>query len=347
MIKIAIVGTGGMANSHAKAFQGIAGCKLVAACDLVRAKARSFATRHGIPAVYTDAEEMLDDLPVDAIANVTSDAAHCLVSLAAIRRGKHVLCEKPLAVNYAEAKKMAAAAKRKGVINMVNFSYRDAAAIHRARALVDEGAIGRVLHLEASYLQSWLSAKHWGDWRQGSAWLWRLSKDHGSGGVLGDIGVHILDFATYAAGEIKRVDCRLKAFAKARGDKLRGYKLDANDSAVIGVELANGAIGTIHASRWATGHANSLLLRVFGDKGAIVVDLDRSRNEVQVCRGEDIHQMKWRTVRCRRTPDMYHRFVSSIKSGKNDQPDFARGAAIQKVIDACFDSDARRRPVNV
>ena len=347
MIKIAIVGTGGMANSHAEAFQGIAGCRLVAACDVIRARARSFAKRHGIPAVYTDAEEMLDDVPVDAIANVTSDAAHCPVSLAAIRRGKHVLCEKPLAVNYAEARKMAAAAKRKGVINMVNFSYRNAPAIHRARALVDEGAIGRVLHLEASYLQSWLSAAYWGNWRKGSTWLWRLSKAHGSGGVLGDIGVHILDFATYAAGEIKRVDCLLKAFPKAKGDKLRGYTLDANDSAVIGVELANGAIGTIHTSRWATGHANSLLLRVFGDKGAIVVDLDRSYNEVQVCEGRDIHKMKWRTLRCRRTPDMYHRFVSSIKAGENDQPDFARGAVIQKVMDACFESDVRGRPIDV
>ncbi len=330
MIKIAIVGTGGMAHSHAEAFQGIAGCRLVAACDVIRARARSFAKRYDIPAVYTDAEKMLDNVPVDAIANVTSDAAHCPISLAAIRRGKHVLCEKPLAVSYAEAKKMAAAAKRRGVINMVNFSYRNSPAIHRARALVEEGAIGRVLHLEASYLQSWLSAKYWADWRRGSAWLWRLSKAHGSGGVLGDSGVHILDLATYAAGDIKRVDCRLKTFPKAKGDKLKGYTLDANDSAVIGVELANGAIGTIHTSRWATGHANSLLLRIFGDEGAIVVDLDRSYSEVRVCRGKDIHRLKWRTLRCRRTPDIYHRFVSSIKAGENDQPDFARGPSYRK-----------------
>ncbi len=347
MIKIGIVGTGGMASAHAQAFRGIAGCRLVAACDVVKGKARSFAKQYGIPAVYTDVEEMLDGTPVDAIANVTSDAAHCPVSLAAIGRGKHVLCEKPLAVNYAEAKKMAAAAKRKGIINMVNFSYRNAPAIHKAHELVDGGAIGRVIHVEASYLQSWLSSTHWGDWRKGSAWLWRLSKGHGSGGVLGDIGVHILDFASYAAGDIKQVNCDLKTFTKVKGDRIRGYKLDACDSAVIGVELANGAIGTIHTSRWATGHVNSLLLRIYGDKGAIVVDLDRSYNELSVCRGKDVDKSKWRSLRCRRTPDMYHRFVKSIKTGENDQPDFARGAAIQKVIDACFASDVKGRAVSV
>jgi predicted dehydrogenase len=347
MIKIGIVGTGGMAQAHAQAYQKIRGCRLVAACDIIPARARKFAKEFGIPSVYTDAEELLDDAPVDAISVVTSDAAHCPISLAAIRRGKHVLCEKPLAVNYPEARKMAAAAKRKGVINLVNLSYRNAPALHKAHELVAGGAIGRVMHVEASYLQSWLSSKYWGDWRKGSGWLWRLSKAHGSLGVLGDIGVHIFDFASYAAGDIRRVDCRLKTFPKAKGNVVKGYKLDANDSAVATVELANGAIGTIHTTRWATGHANSLLLRIFGDKGGIVVDLDRSYNEVQVCHGKDIDKLKWRTVRCRRVPNMYRRFINSIKTGKNDQPDFARGAAIQKALDACLKSDKTGKAVRV
>lgn len=347
MIKIGIVGTGGMAHSHAQAFHRIPGCKLVAACDVIPARARAFAKEFGIPASYADAEELLDDAPVDAISVVTSDAAHCPVSLAAIRRGKHVLCEKPLAVNYAEARTMAAAAKRKGVINLVNLSYRNAPAIHKARDLVAGGAIGRVIHMEASYLQGWLSSKHWGNWRKRSGWLWRLSKAHGSLGVLGDLGVHLFDFATYGAGDIAKVDCRLKTFPKAKGDRVKGYKLDANDSVVATVELANGAIGTIHTTRWATGHANSLLLRIFGDKGGIVVDLDQSYNQLQLCRGKDIDKLKWRTVRCPRVPDMYRRFITSIKTEENDQPDFARGAAIQKVLDACLKSDATGRVVRV
>jgi len=347
MIKIGIVGTGGMAHAHARAFQRIRGCKLVAACDVIPARARAFAKEFDIPAWYADAEELLDDVPVDAISVVTSDGAHCPVSLAAVRRGRHVLCEKPLAVNYAEARKMAAAAKRKGVINLVNLSYRNSPAIHKVHDLVAGGAIGRVMHMEASYLQSWLSSKYWGDWRKGSGWLWRLSTAHGSLGVLGDIGVHIFDFASYGAGDIAKVDCRLKTFPKAKGDRVKGYTLDANDSAVATVELTNGAVGTIHTTRWATGHANSLVLRIFGDKGGIVVDLDRSYNELQLCRGKDIDKLKWRTVRCPRVPSMYRRFIDSIKTGNNDQPDFARGAAIQKVLDACVRSDKTGRAVRV
>jgi predicted dehydrogenase len=242
---------------------------------------------------------------------------------------------------------MAAAAKRKGVVNLVNFTYRNAPAIHKAHELVADGAIGRVLHFEASYLQGWLSSKCWGDWRTDPHWLWRLSKAHGSQGTLGDIGVHILDFASYAAGDIKRVNCRLRTYSKAKGDTVKGYKLDANDSVVATLELAGGALGTLHTTRWATGHENSLLLRIFGDKGAIVVDLDRSYNELQVCRGKDVDAVKWRTVRCRRVPDIYHRFITGIKTGEPDQPDFARGAAIQKVLDACFKSDATGRAVTV
>ena len=347
MIRIAIVGTGGMANAHAQAYAKIKGCKLVAGCDVIPERAKAFAERHGIPNAYGDVDEMLADVEFDALSNVTSDAAHAPVSLKAIAAGKHVLCEKPLATNYPDARKMASAAKRKGVINMVNFSYRNSAAIHRAHRLIRQGAIGRVIHVEASYLQSWLTSTHWGNWREGPAWLWRLSTAHGSKGVLGDIGVHIIDFASYAAGDIKSVNCRLKTFPKAKGGRVGKYKLDANDSAVMTVELANGAVGAIHTTRWATGHKNSLLLRVYGDKGGIVVDLDKSYTELRICRGKAMHEAAWSTIKCRPTPSIYRRFIKSVRRGVNDQPDFARGAAIQKVLDACFQSDAEGRAVKV
>jgi len=347
MIRIAIVGTGGMANTHARAFASIRGCKVVAACDIIPERVEQFAERHNIPAAYTDFDRLLAEVDVDAVSNVTSDAGHAPVSLKAIAKGKHVLCEKPLATNYADAAAMARAAKRKGVINMVNFSYRNSSAIHRAHDLIKRGAIGRVMHLEASYLQGWLASRYWGSWEDSPGWLWRLSSAHGSKGVLGDLGVHILDFASYAAGDIREVNCRLKTFPKVKGNRLGEYVLDANDSAVITVTLESGAIGTVHTTRWATGHANSLLLRVYGDRGAIVVDLDKSYNELQICRGKNVHRNEWRTVRCRPTPNIYQRFIKSIRTGKNEQPDFARGAAIQKVLDACFQSDAEGKAIAV
>ena len=347
MIRIAIVGTGGMANGHATAFAQIRGCKVVAACDLIAERANAFAERHGIPHVYSDVDELLADEECDAVSNVTSDSAHAPVSLKAIGMGKHVLCEKPLATNYPDARKMAAAAARAHVINMVNLSYRNASAIQRAHDLIERGDIGRVMHVEASYLQSWLASPYWGEWRKSPGLLWRLSTAHGSMGVLGDVGVHILDFASYAAGDIRSVSCRLKTFPKAKGNRIGQYKLDANDSAVMTVEFANGAIGTIHTTRWATGHKNSLLLRVYGDEGAVVVDLDSSYSELRICRGKNIDTQQWSVLKCRRTPTVYQRFIKSIRAGVNDQPDFARGAAIQKALDACFQSDAEGRAVEI
>ena len=270
MIKLAVVGTGGMANAHARSFQAIRGVKIVAACDVIPEKVAAFAERYAIPETYTDVEELLAMADVDAVTNVTPDAFHARVALAVIKRGKHILSEKPLATCYADAKKMADAAARKGVINMVNLSYRNSSAIHRAAKLVRAGPSARVMHLEASYLQGWLGSMYWGDWKAGPGTLWRLSTRHGSKGVLGDIGVHILDFATYPAGDIASVNCRLKTFHKAKGDRIGEYPLDANDSAVITVELAGGAIGTIHTTRWAVGHAElACCLRIYGDKGAI------------------------------------------------------------------------------
>jgi predicted dehydrogenase len=349
MINLAIVGTGGMANTHAQSFSQIPGCRITAVCDVVEQRAADFAARHKLPAgaACADLKQLLAKAPCDAVSVVTGDAGHAPVTLACLAAGKHVLCEKPLATNYADARKMAAAAAKAGRINMTNFSYRNSSAIHAAAKLVREGAIGRVIHFEACYLQSWLASPYWGDWRKGSTWLWRLSRKAGSKGVLGDVGVHILDFATYPAGEIASVFCRLKAFPKAPGNKLHGVKFDANDSAILAVELKNGALGVIHTSRWATGYKNQVWLQIHGDRGAIKIDLDKSWEEIQICRGKDVKTVQWKTLRTGKTPNIYQRFIKSIQTGKNGQPDFARGAAIQKVIDACFESDAAGRPVKV
>lgn len=347
MINIAIVGTGGMAKNHAEMFAAASDCKVVAVCDIDLAKATAFAETHGIAKVYDKLEDLLADPEIDGVSNVTPDKFHKPVSLQIIAAGKHVLCEKPLAVNAADAQEMADAARAAGVINMVNLSYRDAPAIQDARTRVAAGEIGRVMHVDASYLQSWLVSNHWGVWHSEDTWLWRLSSAHGSKGVLGDVGIHILDFASYPVGDIDEVFCQLKCFDKAPDDQIGEYHLDANDSALIHARFANGAMGSIHTTRWATGNINTLRLRIHGDKGAIDIDLDRSLNTLQMCRGDNVNDAVWETVACPDTPNNYQRFVDSIKSGINDQPDFAYGAKLQVVIDSCFDSDAQRTPVKI
>lgn len=337
-----------MANHQAEQFSKIPGVKLVACCDVDAARAQAYASKFGIPQVYADLGTMLAEAEVDAVTNVTPDRFHAPLSLQAIAAGKHVLCEKPLATKHADAAKMADAAARAGVINMVNFSYRNSSAIQAVAKRVQKGDIGRVFHVEAHYLQSWLTTKDWGDWHTTPAWLWRLSTEHGSKGVLGDIGVHILDFASYPVGDITAVNCLLKTFDKAPGGKVGAYTLDANDTAIITVTYAGGAVGAVQTTRLATGHRNSLWLSIHGEKGAFRVDLDKSYGEYEFCKvGRDGKNGAWEPVKAPATPSNYERFIRSIKTGKNDQPDFARGARIQAALDACEKSSRTGKTVTL
>jgi len=344
-VRLAIVGTGGMATRHAEKFSAIKGCRIVAACDIDAARAKAFAENHGIPHSFGDTAEMLRSVEIDAVTVVTPDASHMAVSLQCLKAGKHVLCEKPLALNAKDAAKMVAAAKKAHVVNMVNFSYRDWPCIQAAAVAVKRGDIGEVRHVEASYLQAWLASKVWGDWRTSPTWLWRLSKGHGSMGVLGDVGVHIVDYVTFPAGPIREVYCRLKTFPKAPGDRIGEYHLDANDSATLNVEFANGALGVIHTTRWAPGHANRLALKICGTLGTIDLDSERATDTYRVCRGRDLDTGVWQEVQCKPVADNYSRFISAIRIGQSVDPDFARGAEIQRVLDAAAKSDATRAPV--
>lgn len=346
-VRLAILGTGGMANMHAERFNKVTGCKIVAAADVDLTRAEGFAAKHGIATAFGSSKDLLKNADFDAVSIVTPDPFHAPLSLECLKAGKHVLCEKPLAVTYPDAKRMVTAAKKAGVINMVNFSYRDWPAIQAVAALVRDGEIGEVRHVEASYLQAWLASKIWGDWRTTPAWLWRLSQKHGSKGVLGDVGVHIVDFATFPVGPIASVYCRLKAFDKAPGNRVGEYPLDANDSAVLNVEFKNGALGTIHTTRWCGGHANRLFLKIAGTKGTVEIDSEKTTAGYRICAGDDLDKAVWRDVAVTEVPNNYQRFIKSIRTGRQDQPDFARGAEIQKVLDACFVSDAESRPVKV
>jgi predicted dehydrogenase len=346
-VRLAIIGTGGMCGTHARNFKAIDDCEIVAVCDVDETRAKYFAAEHNVLAHFNDTAEMLKKVEIDAVSIVTPDAFHAPVALKCLAAGKHVLCEKPLAVNHADAKKMAAAAKKAGVINMVNFSYRDWCCIQEVAERVQRGDIGEVIHVEACYLQTWLTSRVWGEWKNSPGWLWRLSTSHGSKGALGDIGVHIVDFATYPVGPIVSVDCRLKAFPKVPKNRLGEYRLDANDSAVMTVEFKNGALGVIHTTRWATGHPNQLKLRIFGRKGGIEIDSELSTTGYTICIGANLHQSKWEKVEVKPTPTNYQRFIRAIKTGKPEQADFVRGAEVQKVLDACFVSDEKKKPVRV
>jgi len=341
-IRLLIVGTGGMANAHAEAFAAIKGVKLVGGVDTDPKRLAAFCKKHKVANGFASIEDALAWGQFDAVSNVTPDAVHKATTLPFLGAGKHVLCEKPLATNATDAYEMAEAARASGVVNMVNLTYRRGGGLVRAAEMVAEGMIGEVRHFEASYLQSWLSQPAWGDWRTESQWLWRLSTAHGSLGVLGDVGVHILDFTTFVAGAMpSNLSCRLTTFDKAPGGKIDDYVLDANDSFAMHMRLQNGAVGVVHASRFATGHLNDLSLQIFGTLGGLEVTERGGKTGLRSCLGKSVGKGSWKRETPPQVPDNFANFISAIRGECVPDPDFARGAALQEVLDQAVRSDEK------
>ena len=343
-LRLGIIGTGGMANAHAENFLKIPGVALASCLDVLPERAQAFATKHGIAHTTSTLKDLLAQ--VDAVAIVTPDAFHAPTALAALKAGKHVLCEKPLTVTMAEARKLAAAAKKNPhLITMVNFSYRRSAALQKAMILAQQGALGDLRHVHAHYLQGWLTTL-----REPSDGIvpWRLQTKTG-GGVLGDLGCHILDLTTSVTGPIKRVRCAYGCFPKitkagGRFTTFNKQKLDANDTAIIELEFTNGGLGVIHTTRWATGRGNTIRVEAHGTGGAVMFDLDRSYEQLDTF---DLAKNAWSTETLPAAPDIYQRFVTAISNGIADQPDFVRGAQIQALLDACAKSAKSGRWMSV
>jgi len=329
-------------------FATMSGVELVAAVDVDQVRVQAFALRHEIAKTFTSLDDAIAWGEFDAVTNVTPDKIHYPTTLKLLAAGKHVLCEKPLAEDYAKADEMATAAEKSGLVTMVNLTYRNVAEVQKARQMVLAGEIGKVRHIEASYLQSWLVSKAWGDWATESQWLWRLSTKHGSNGVLGDVGIHILDFAGYgAATDVEHIFARLKTFDKAPGNRIGEYDLDANDSFTMTAEFANGAMGVVHASRWAVGHLNELRLRMHGDKGAIEVIHTPDGSTLKACLGDDIEKGIWKDIDAGTVLTNYQRFIDAVRAGKTVEPGFRHAADLQKVLDLAMVTEKERRELAV
>jgi predicted dehydrogenase len=348
MKRLLLLGTGGIAAHHVQEFAAIPECAIAACVDRVPGRAEKFAAEKGIERHFESLEEAIAWGGFDAAINATPDGVHKATTLALLEAGKHVFCEKPLAPSYPDAAAMTEAAERAGLINMVNLTYRNSPAIQQARKIVEAGEIGALRHIEAAYRQSWLVSKAWGDAMTEPQWLWRQSTAHGSTGVLGDVGIHILDFASYgAAADFVSLKADLVTFPKVEGDRVGEYVLDANDSVAMTARLNSGALATVVATRFATGYLNELALSLHGTKGALKVVTDGHNSSLSACLGKDIDAMRWREVETPAVKRNARRFADALLSGKNGDPSFRRAADIQKLIDAAFDSSASDRSVAI
>ena len=245
-IGIGMLGYAFMGKAHTNAlkklpymmYPPVARPRLVAICGRNEEATAEAARRYGYEGYYTDWRKMLENPAVQVFDNGGPNDAHAEPCIAAAQAGKHVFCEKPLARTAEEAKTMFDAVNKAGVKNMVAFNYRFVPAIMQARRLIESGALGRIFHFRATYLQEWIIDPNFPK-------IWRLDKKVAGSGALGDLGAHVLDLGRFLVGEPKRVMGMTKTFVEERPlpDGSGKGKVDVDDAFVSLLEFDNGAIG--------------------------------------------------------------------------------------------------------
>jgi len=247
--------------------------KLVKICGRSEANVAEAARRFGYMEYTTNWKEIINDDRIQVVDNGTPNSLHAQPSIEAAKAGKNVVCEKPLARNAVEAKEMRDAVKKYKVKNICNFNYRVVPAIVLAKNLIKDGKLGKIFHFRAKYLQEWIMDP-------GFPMVWRLKKAQCGSGAVGDLGAHIIDLGRFLCGEFKSVMAVTQTFIKERYDEgtKKKEKVDVDDAVASVVEFENGAIGTIEASRFASGRKNYNVIEINGEKGSIWWDLENMNN---------------------------------------------------------------------
>ncbi|MXX24968.1 MAG: Gfo/Idh/MocA family oxidoreductase [Caldilineaceae bacterium SB0668_bin_21] len=283
-IGVGMLGYAFMGKAHSHAMLNIAHMmypppavpKLVGIAGRDEQAVAEAARRYGYDGYYTDWRAMLDNDDIQLFDNGGPNDTHADPCILAAERGKHILCEKPLARTADEAQGMMEAVQKAGVKNMVAFNYRFVPAIRQIRKLVDSGLLGKIYHFRAVYLQEWVMAHY------ELPMIWRLQKSVAGSGALGDLGAHIIDLARYLVGEVKSVSGMTRTFIEERpwDDGTMG-KVDVDDAFTALLEFDGGAIGTVEASRFAAGRKNGQRLEINAEKASIVFNLERL-NELEI-----------------------------------------------------------------
>jgi len=285
VLGIGMLGYAFMGKAHSNAFKKlpyimyppVAIPRLVAICGRNQEAVAEAARRYGYEKTYTDWRKMIEDPDIQVFDNGGPNDSHAEPTIAAAQAGKHVFCEKPLARTAEEAKKMLDAVEKAGVKHQVAFNYRFVPAVVQARKLIESGALGRIYHWRAVYLQEWgMDPK--------MPISWRFQKHIAGSGALGDLGAHIIDLARFLVGEPTKVMGLTQNWMKERpspGDLTKMVPSDVDDAFVAVFEFQGGALGTMEASRFAPGHKNYNSFEINAENGSIRFNLERL-NELEV-----------------------------------------------------------------
>jgi len=380
-VNVAILGTKFMGKAHSNAwlaaprffdlpFEPV--LKTVCARDMDSAK--DFAANWGYAQVESDWQKVIEDKDIDVVAICTPTYLHKDIAIAAAEAGKHIFCEKPAALNYAESVEMAKAADKAGVLHYLNHNYRRIPAVVFAKQLIDEGKIGEIYHWRGAYLQDWIMDPNF-------PILWQLQKETAGAGPHYDLNSHSVDLARYLVGEIESVSAIMKTFITERPLGTSGGsfntssstsnemgKVNIDDAAFMSTEFENGALGSFNASRFAGGRKNYNVFEIYGSKGSLAFNLERM-NELEYYNMDDPDNVQgFRTIPATLSGHPYmdawwppahiigyeHTFAHAVKDflealagDKKVTPSLWDGVKIMQVLEAAILSDKEGRKVKV
>lgn len=372
-IRIGIVGYGFMGKTHAWAianlpffFENLPFMAKVTGV-VTRSMEKSLTVAQAIGAAAFESEDALIASDVDVIDICTPNICHADTARKALLAGKHLYCEKPLADTLANAEEMAEFAAKSGRICTAVFNNRHFAAVCRAKELIEEGRLGHILSYQFDYLHnSCVDPNKPAGWKQTAAVC-------GEGGVLFDLGSHILDLAVYLCGPIKSINGKSQiAFPSRTGADGKPWQTDASEAFYMRTECENGAIGTLIASKLSTGMNDDLHFLIHGTKGALSFSLMNPNYlgfyDATAKGGDFGGECGFTQIECvGRYPapagkfpsskatsgwlrghlmSMYH-FLHAVYEGKQNSPSFAEAAYIQRVMDAALRSDKTGRDERV
>ncbi len=314
-------------------------------------------------------EEAVESKDIDVIDIAAPSSLHAEIAIAAARAGKHVFCEKPLALTLEKAKEMMQEVEKAGVVNMIGFNYRRVPALAYAKKLIDLGMIGEVYHFRGIYQQSWLIDPKF-------PLVWRLQKSEAGYGSHGDMGAHVIDLARFLVGEVEEVLCEQRTFINERPKPLSSSGLSAvagKEMGTVDVDDASSmimkfkdkaALGYFEVTRFGTGHRNQNFIEINGSKGAITFNMERM-NEIEYYSCADADGVQgFRTIMVGETSHPYmdswwpsghiigfgetfvnemYDFVQAIANASKVHPDFRDGFMCQQVLEIAQISSQTRR----
>ncbi len=380
-LNVGMVGYKFMGKAHSNALQRLGmffdpGVKvhLKALCGRDAEWVRKAADQFGFEEIETDWEKLVTRSDIDLIDITAPSNVHKQIAIAAAKNGKHIFCEKPLALSVGDAREILAAAQAAGVKHQIGFNYRFAPAILLAKQLIDGGKIGTIRHFRAKYLQDWIIDPMF-------PLVWRLDKSVAGSGSHGDLGAHLIDLAHFLVGDMDRVIGMSRTFVKERPEVgvMQGLTASSSDSAEMKpvtvddatlflTEFENGALGSFEATRFAAGHKNDMSFEINGDKGSIRFEFERM-NELQYYdAADDTSVCGFRTIQASEGCHPYmsawwpvghvigyeqtfvhefFEFTKSIAGGTATAPDFTDGVKCCQVLDAVDKSITEERWIKV